>query len=741
MSGNRIKEFNSKESIVPTMCSAHCGGTCLLRVHIKDGVIIRIETDDGKEEPQLRACLRGRSYRQRVYAPDRLKYPMKRVGARGEGKFERITWDEALDTVAGELKRVKETYGSAAIIHWASAASAGLVHCLNTRIARLLCMMGGCTLSWGVHSYEGAIFAEEATYGTNLDGNTYDDLVNSRLIILWGWDPVVTIGHTNTAWFLAQAKEAGARIISIDPKYNDSAAVFAEKWIPIRPGTDGAMMLSIAYVMIRDNLQDQRFLDTYTVGFDKFRDYVLGIEDGLPKTPAWASAITGVPAATIENMAREYATTRPAALLGGIAPGRTAHGEQFHRLAHTLAAMTGNIGIPGGSAGEKAWNTLWLMKFGGGRMMVPPNQVEANSPPMKDVRFPMRLAARRESVFGTGPINLFTVVDAILKGKSGGYPADYKLIYLSTSNIVNQWPNTNKTIQALKKLEFVVVEEQFMTATAKFADILLPTTTLFERNDISLGRSPAFIGLQNKIIEPLYESKPGLQIANELAARLGITDYNDKTDEEWVKEVVQNSEVPDYEAIKKDAIYRSKVPQPHIGYSKQIEDPANNPFRTPSGKIEIYSQQLADMKNPRIPAIPKYMETWESLNDPLAKKYPLQLITTHFRRRAHSQFDNIPWLRELEPQAVKISTADAQARGIREGDLVRVFNDRGDMIIPARVTERIMPGVIDIPQGAWYSPDEKGVDRGGCANVLTKDEPSAVGSMPVNTALVQVEKA
>lgn len=738
---NRDKEMGGVERIVPTMCAAHCGGTCLLKLHVKDGVITRVETDDGKEEPQLRACLRGRAYRQRVYAPDRLKYPMKRVGARGKGIFERISWDEALDTVASELKRVKETYGSAAIIHWASAASMGLVHCLNTRIARLLCMMGGCTMSWGVHSYEGAIFAEEATYGTNLDGNTYDDLVNSRLIILWGWDPVVTIGHTNTSWYLIQAKEAGARIISVDPKYNDSAVTLAHQWVPIRPGTDGAMLLAIAYVMIKENLQDQKFLDTYTVGFDKFEDYVLGVEDNIPKTPAWASTITGVDEATLESLAREYATTKPAALLGGIAPGRTAYGEQFHRLVITLAAMTGNTGVPGGSAGEKVWNTLWLMKFGAGRMLVPPNLVEASSPPLTDIRFPMRLPARKESVFGTGPINLFTVADAILKGKSGGYPADYKLIYLTNSNIVNQWPNTNKTIQALSKLEFIVVEEQFMTATARFADVLLPTTTLFERNDISIGRSPAFIGLQNKVIEPLYESKPGLQIANELAARLGITGYNDRTDEEWVREMVWNSEVPDYDTIKKNAIYRSQAPQPHIGYSKQIKDLAHNPFPTPSGKIEIYSQQLADMKNPRIPAIPKYIESWENLDDPLAKKYPLQLITTHFRRRAHSQFDNIPWLRELEPQAVKINTSDAQARGIKSGDLVKVFNDRGTMVIPAKVTERIIPGVVDVPQGAWYSPDENGVDRGGCANILTRDEPSAAGAMPVNTALVQVEKA
>jgi anaerobic dimethyl sulfoxide reductase subunit A len=180
--------------------------------------------------------------------------------------------------------------------------------------------------------------------------------------------------------------------------------------------------------------------------------------------------------------------------------------------------------------------------------------------------------------------------------------------------------------------------------------------------------------------------------------------------------------------------------EPFVAFKAQIEDPQNNPFPTPSGKIEIYSQRLADMNDPQIPPIPKYIETWESRRDPLAVKYPLQLVTTHIMRRAHSQYDNLPWLRELQIQAISINAADALARGINDGDTVRVFNDRGQMIIPARVTERIMPGVVDIPQGAWYDPDENGTDRGGCCNVLTKDEHSPGGAFCSNTSLVQVER-
>ncbi len=188
-----------------------------------------------------------------------------------------------------------------------------------------------------------------------LTRSTHDDLLNSRLIIMWGWNPADTITGTNTTWILARAKEKGIKIVSVDPRYTNSAAVFASEWIPIIPGTDAALLIAMAYVIIKGNLQDQAFLDTYTIGFDRFKDYVLGQEDGTPKTPLWAEVITGVPAATIENLAIEYATRKPAALMCGIAPGRTAYGEQYHRAAITLSAITGNIGIHGGSSAGNVW--------------------------------------------------------------------------------------------------------------------------------------------------------------------------------------------------------------------------------------------------------------------------------------------------------------------------------------------------------------------------------------------------
>ena len=739
------KESEHTERLAVSICRSHCGGACLLKVHVKGGVITKIETDDG-QEPQYRACAKGRAQRQRVYAPDRLIYPMKRVGQRGSGEFERISWDEALDTVASKIKRVRETYGPSAILYIFSQADMGWLH--NARLVdRLLIRAGGYSGIWGTASNEGQWFASMATYGIAGTDSTRDSLLNSRLIIMWGWNPVYSKGYGEPCLYLIKAREAGARIIYVDPRYTDSAAAFADQWIPIIPNTDAAVLIAMAYVIITENLHDQSFLDKHTIGFDKFKDYVLGKEDGVPKSPVWAGNITGVPAATIVSLAREYATNRPAALIGGIAPGRTAYGEQFHRVIMTLAAITGNIGIRGGSAGlgpvVGELSRVTIDPRVGDRMKGGSNPVDLAAPPRKDSVFSQKRPGGGITVAGpsSARVNRFHAADAILKGRRGGYPADYKMLYIVNCNYVNQYANTNKMIQALKALEFIVVQEQFMTATAKFADIILPTNTFLERNDMTTGGLGPFYGYMNKAIDSLGESKSHLEIATELAARLGISDYNDKTEDEWLREIVEECEdIPDYDTFKKEGIHKVRLAKPFIAFEEQVKGPVNNPFPTPSGKIEIYSQQLADMNNPLIPPVPKYIEAWESRSDPLAEKYPLQLITTHIKRRAHSQFDNIPWLRELYPQAISINSADAHVRGIKDGDMVRVFNDRGQMIIPAKVTERIMPGVVDLPQGAWYDPDENGIDRGGCANILTKDVISPGGAFCSNTALVGVEK-
>ncbi len=731
------EERREKVQVISTGGCYDCGGRCVLKAHVKNGRIIRVTTDDGEEEPQIRACVRGRALRKLIYDPKRLKYPMKRVGTRGDGRFERISWDQALDNVADKLTECRDQYGLSSILLHSMSGCIGALHS-DAAVIRLMHMFGGCTRTWGGPSAEGNTYAVRSVYGTLSTGHTRDDLLNSKLIIMWGWNPVRCIWSTNTAYYLFLAKEAGAKIIVIDPRFTVSAGTLADQWIPIRPGTDTAMLIAMAYVMIKENIYSQGFLDTYTIGFGRFKDYVLGLEDGVAKTPDWAERITGVKACEIKNLAIEYATHKPAALIAGFAPGRTAYGEQYHRAASTLAAMSGNVGIHGGGAAGFERGPVGIMM--GKRIPIGTNPLEKEAPSLTG-----SLDTQTRNRFRVHSASMW---DAILNGSRGGYPSDIRMLYVVAANPLNQLANINKGIEALKKLDFIIVHEQFMTATARFADILLPVSTIWERDDICRPwlSGPYYLYL-NKVIEPLYESKSDYEICLELAPRLGIENFDEgRTVDEWLKEIVRISpdmskDIPDYDAFKNKGIQRIQLPGPTFCLKEQFEDPEHNPFPTDSGKIEIFSRRLADFNNPDCPPIPKYIEGWEGSIDPLAKKYPLQLVTQHLKTRAHSCFDNIPWLKEIEEQRVWINIKDAGSRSVKDGDKLRVFNDRGQMIIRAKVTERIMPGIIGIPEGAWYNPDPNGVDRGGCPNILENDVHSPGGAYPFNTCLVEIEKA
>lgn len=736
-------------SIVNTGCCHDCGGRCVLKAHVKDGRIIRFESDTG-QSPQIRACSRGRAYRQRLYSPDRLKHPLRRVGQRGEGKFERIGWDEALDTVADQLKRIKSTYGNSAILFLPGAGNQGMLHG-PTAPGMLLTQFGGFTRYWGIPSYEGALFASMATYGTIRTGHSREDLLNSELIIMWGWNPANTIWDPETGLWLARARENGARIVAIDPRYTDSVATFADQWIPIRPGTDAAMLAAMAHVIISESLIDAAFVEKHTLGYEAYRDYVLGREDGVPKTPQWAEAITKVPADRIVGLARAYATSKPAALIAGWGPARTAIGEQYARSAAVLCALTGNVGINGGYASGfmRAYSsreTGHLMKkdpkkkIDKSKGIPSSNAVENGALPRPNTLFKLSGGTNATSA----RIHQSKIWDAILRGRAGGYPADLKMAYIVASNCLNQYPNSNRGAEALKSLEFVVVHEQFMTATARHADIVLPVNTFMERTDIAppwLG-SPYYIYL-NKAVDSLYESKSDLEICRELAPRLGVPDDFFKLSDDEILRIFtsRRKDIEDYDAMRRDGVMKIRIPEPIVAFKEQVEDLDNHPFPTLSGKIEIECDHLAEMNNPRIPSVPKYLGHSEHYDASLAEKYPLQLLTAHSKIRTHSTLERVPWLKELERQCAWINPTDAAARGIDDGDTIDVFNDRGRIRTTARVTERIMPGVVNVFQGAWYAPDEEGVDLGGCGNTLTLDEPSPGGAFPMNSALVEVERS
>lgn len=333
--------------------------------------------------------------------------------------------------------------------------------------------------------------------------------------------------------------------------------------------------------------------------------------------------------------------------------------------------------------------------------------------------------------------------------------SNIKLIFnLAGNTLVNQHSDCNKTAEILKdesKVELIVCSDIFMTSSAKFADILLPGNTMFERNNISTTWAPSdFVLYANKLVDSPFECRFEYDWLVEVADKLGIKDEfteGKETADDWLEWVVEgarenNPEFPSYEEFKERGIYKWDFDEPLIAFKDQIEDLENNPFNTPSGKIEIFSKELYELNNPEeIPAVPKYVSTWEGPEDPLTEKYPLQCIGHHTKRRCHSTHDNNPWGEEVEPQTIWINSSDAEDRGIEEGDMVRIYNDRGIVEIPATVTSRIVPGVTSIPQGAWWTPNEEGVDTRGNINTLTTHRPSPLAKgNPQHTNLIQVEK-
>lgn len=744
-------EEESLEVITSTCSINNCGGRCVIKAHVKDGVVVRVSTDtheDSVETPQMRACLRGRGYRKLLYHPDRLKYPMKRVGKRGEGKFERISWDEAIDTIANEMKRIGEEYGpESRYVNYASGQSWGLFGGRNMA-RKVLAMTGGYLNYRNDYSSGAGNVATPFTYGTNNSGSSFDSLLHSKYIILWGHNPAENIFSTPYQFYLHEAKKRGAKIVVIDPRYTDTAISFADEWIPILPTTDNALMDAMAYVIVTEDLHDKEFLDKFCIGFDKnhmpegidgtesILSYLFGEKDGVKKTPEWAENICKIPAEKIKQIAREYATSKPAALLQGWGPQRHAYGEQIMRGGAQLACITGNVGKLGGwAAGTGYWyraGITYPISF--------ENPVKASIP-----CFLWTDAVER----GTE----LTAADG-LKGVDQ-LSTNIKMIFNIGGNmLVNQHSDINKTTRLLQdesKVEFIVASDLFMTSSAKFADILLPGTTFFERWDIGVpwcfGDYAVF---GEKTIDPLYECRNEYDVFAEVAGKFGLKEQftEGKTMLDWVKVCIDKTRendpsFPTFDEFKAKGIHHYKFDEPLVGFKDQIEKPEEHPFETPSGKIELFSKDLWDMnQHVEIPAIAKYIPAWEGPSDPLIEKYPLQLISWHYKRRCHSTYDNMEWMEEAAKQEMWINPVDAKARGILDGDRVKVFNDRGTLFIDVKTTERIVPGVIAIPQGAWYTPDADGKDQRGSINVLTSQRPTPLAKAnPQLTNLAEVEKA
>jgi len=803
-------------------CWADCGSRGFNRVYVKDGTILRQGTDnthpDSPDFPQVRSCAKGRSLRQMVFGADRLKYPMKRKNwepgggkkeLRGRDEWVRISWEEALDYVAAEIERIKKKYGNESIL------ITGYVYSLFGQwdVGRMLKLYGGFMTNWGACS-SGA-WGKSALMGLAEDFNDRMDLRKSDLIVLWGSNPAWSRAGLPTYSYM-QMKKAGAKFISVDPFYNATAQVLADEWIPVRPGTDHALILGMAHTLITEDdpiktpLIDWDFLNRCTVGFDadhmpegvdpkeNFRDYVLGTFDGEQKTAEWASEICGVPAHKIRVFAKEIASTNKVAICMSPAPARTTNGDSFTQAMMTLGAMTGHIGKSGSMVGSD-FGHHWLTE---GKSLAIGGNIQGDptwfTPGGKEwIHNPIGgtggMYNRPEKPFTR--INNNELWSAILTGKYTAGIDDIRdcniqLIYNVHDNHLNQAPGTMKGIEAFRNVEFVVTQNLVLATPAKYSDIVLPVTSKWEQyGDLTQGYREMIIW-SDQVTEPLFEARDDIWIAVELAKRLGVDPkvvepYGHKQEafnqiaaasvikedgqtyeplvtitEEDIKELgvdgkPQQGRLP-IKQFKEQGIYQ--VPRSpddnygHIVYEAFRNDPELNPLGTKTGKFEIHSNTYADYVNncgwSKIEPIPVYKPniegyeaTFDDWKSKVKGKFPLQLITLHIPRHAHSTFANVPVLRESCPHVLYMNPIDAQERGLMTGDTALVTSLHGKVLRPVQITNAMMPGVVGLGQGAWVEiDDETGIDLAGCTNVLCGANAVGQGHQAWNSTILQVEK-
>jgi trimethylamine-N-oxide reductase (cytochrome c) len=714
-----------------------------------------------------------------VYAPSRIKYPMVRraflekgPGAspetRGNGDFVRVSWDQALDLVAKEMKRVQTEHGPSGIFAGSYGwMSPGKLHNPRNLLRRLMNLNGGFVTHSGDYSTGASqvimphvvgsleVYEQQTVWPVVVD--------NTSLMVFWGADPMLT---NQISWSVADHgayeglkafKETGKKVICIDPIRTETCNYLNAEWIAPRPQTDVAMMLGIAHTLVVEKLHDEKFLKDYAYGFEKFLPYLMGQDDGTPKTAEWASAICDVPSDVIKDLARRFAKNRTM-LASGWSVQRQHHGEQVHWMLVTLACMLGQIGLPGGGFG------LSYHYASGGT----PTSEAPPLPGITDGSKAVGGAAWLGSS-GTASIPLARVVDMLnnpgqefdFNGTKGKYP-DIKLIYWVGGNPFVHHQDRNRMVKAWKRVETFIVHDSQWTPTARHADIVLPATTSYERNDIEQvgDYSLRYVIAMKKVIDPIFEARSDFDIFAALADRIGKKQpfTEGKSEMDWIRSFYEaaiplsKGRMPPFDTFwQGEGVVEfpvSAAEKSFTRFKKFRDDPLLEPLGTPTGKIEIYSNNIAKMAYDDCPPHPTWMEPIERLGGPTTK-YPLHINAKHPNGRLHSQLCGTK-LRDTYTVAGRepclINTQDAAKRGIKDGDVVRVFNDRGQILAGAKVSDDIRPGVIRVSEGGWYDPvdpaKEGSLCKYGDVNVLTVD----VGTSKLaqgncgHTAVGEVEK-
>ncbi|MCP4603302.1 MAG: molybdopterin-dependent oxidoreductase [Proteobacteria bacterium] len=724
---------NGNRTTIRTVCALHDGFACGMVAYVENGVITKTAPADFPNPSDRGICRKGLATPELVYHPNRLRHPLKRTGKRGEGGWERVSWEEALDGIANKLQQIASLYGSTSMT-WVNT----MPNLQGAGYSRLASLMKGTWVDVMGFGDAAGPCADIASFGRPLGEAHLSSIRDPEFGIVWGYNPAFT-DHRRMRRIMKD-KANGCRLVTIDPRVTATAS-YCDEHILIRPGTDGALALAMIHVILKEGMQDESFIAANTVGPLLIRNdnglflrdsdvneggsdqrfmvydentarvqpsdgpsvspallgvyafagtecrpaYQLLLDMAQEYTPRTVSQITDVPTDTIRNLAITYATEKPACIHRGWGLQRSFHADLTCRAINTLASITGNINL----------------------------------------NRPATFSLNRRSLFmPAGPYNripILALYDTITKGA----PLTIKGIWFAAQNFLNQLPNANRIVNELfPELELIVVSDFFMTATAEYADFVLPAATFLECIDLHIMYADdTCLQLQQKVIEPLPECKSDFQIAAELGRRLGFGDYFDKTEEQYLEEFLTSGH-PTMEGVSLARLKEGPVP---------AKGPSRPPhFRTPTGRIEFYVERLRQNGQ----TLPIYIDPVETGNSDKAQTYPLCLLSTHPKYRLHSVMSRIPSLLKLDPEPfLEINPADAESRGIRDGDMVRVHNARGQVKLKAKLSSHIKPSVIDIPQG-WH-PDQY-ID--GHHNQLTQEEinPAQQFIMEPNAALYDV---
>ncbi len=703
--------------IITGLCGV-CPAACGVEIHLVGGQIERLTPL--KEHPQGIVCPRGVAAPEVVYSPDRLLFPQRRVGARGEGRFERITWDEAYDLIVTNLRQVAAKHGPEAVCTYTGrgnfeyglnemfAPSGTIESSANT----VLFPFGSpnttgvgalCYVSYGM-------IAPRACFGDYMR-NIHEDLEQAGLIVAWGENPATDSPPLNLRR-LKHAQARGAKVIVIDHRRSETAKATRAEWIGVRPGTDGALALGAIHVLIEEDLYDHAFVAEWTHGFEELRAYAREF------TPERVEQITRVPADTVRMLAREIARARGCSILMYSGLEYSNSGVQAIRAVLTLQALAGHLDVPGGKL-FKMRHRLQLNRL----LTSPP--LNARRPIGAD-KYPIYHEVRNEA-------HGIELPRAILEGE----PYPLRAMLVAGASLITAWPNPGLWRRALAALDFLVTVNRFPTADMAYADLILPATTMFEIE--SYAQYENHVQIRRRVIEPLGEARNDYLIFAELAQRLGYGHLWPQTEEAMIEYALRGTGVS--VEVLREHPEGVQYPEPEMRYRKyergELRADGRPGFETPTGKFEITSEWL---RGHGYEPLPVYTEPKEGpLASPnLAARFPLVFnsgarIQSDFR----SQHHNIPALLKMQPwPLVHLHTEDARARGIGEGDEVEVISPRGRVTFRARVTEDIVRGAIEANMGGGGPLDSDGWRQANVNDLTDLDNRDPISGFPVYKALL-----